>query len=79
MKPLGKYVVLDVSLKNKSGLLIPDAAQIRNDHTAVVKAVGPEVQSIKAGEEVLFRPGSMLAVKDKTDVIVHEEHILAVL
>lgn len=80
MKPLGSYVVLDVGLPNKTGLLIPDAVKnIRNDHTAIVKAIGPEVTSVKVGDEVLFRPGSMLAHREDTKVIVQEEHILAIL
>jgi len=80
MKPLANYVVLDVGLPNKTGLLIPDAVKnIRNDHTAIVKAIGPDVTCVKIGDEVLFRPGSMLAHRNETNVIVEDKHILAVL
>lgn len=79
MKPLGSYVVLDVALKVTPGIIIAAESNIRNDHTAVVKAIGPEVTSVKVGDEVLFRPGSMLAHRNNTNVIVQEEHILAVL
>lgn len=54
--PLSDYVLLSegpTEQKTKSGLFIPDQAQQRTN-ISEVKAVGPEVTTLKAGDKVIY-------------------------
>lgn len=78
MKPLGKYVVIDIAKEpiSKGGILLPD--NIRNDYSGRVVSIGPDVTAVRSGKLVAFRQGSMLCAR-KNLLIIHEENILAVL
>lgn len=78
MKPLGKFIVIDVAKEaiTPGGILLPD--NIRNNYTARVVAVGPEVTLVKEDDEIAFRQGSMLHAS-KNLLIIKEEDVLALL
>lgn len=78
MKPLGKYVVIDIAREpiSKGGIFLPD--NMRNDFTGYVVAVGPDASEELLDKLIAFRQGSMLCVR-KNHLIIHEDNILAVL
>ena len=79
MRPLNKYVVIDIAQDpvSKGGIWLPD--NMRNDYTGVVVEKGPDCTgSFGTGDVVLFRQGSMLCAR-KNLLVVHEENILAVI
>ena len=67
--------------KSKSGILIPATAEIpRRLSWAEVVATGPQVRSIKAGDQVLFSPEDRFEVEVQGDnyLILRERDIHAV-
>ena len=82
LKPLKTNVVAVVEKpleKTKSGILLGEAKE--KPAYAVVEAVGPEVESVKKGEKIVYKEYSTMEIKvDDTDyIILKEEDILAVL
>lgn len=78
MKPLGKFILIDIAKEaiTPGGILLPD--NIRNDYTAKVVAIGPEVTTICVGDQIAFRQGSMIYA-NKNHLIIKEEDVLALL
>lgn len=83
IKPLADRVVavrIEAAEKTASGLYLPDNAK-EKPVAAEVKAVGPDVKSVKKGEKILYKEYSTTEIKiDGTEyLIVKEEDILATL
>ena len=67
--------------KSKTGLLIPATAQVSKRLTwAEVVAVGPNVRTVEAGDQVLFNPEDRFEVEVQGDdyLILRERDIHAV-
>lgn len=83
LKPLGDRIVAvkeEVKSKTASGLYLPDSAKEKSS-VAVVKAVGPDVKGVKAGDRVVHKEYATTDLKiDGTEyLIVKEEDVLATL
>jgi len=83
LKPLADRVVAvkeEVKSKTASGLYLPDSAKEKSS-VAVVKAIGPDVKSIKIGEKIVYKEYSTTELKvDGTEyLLVKEEDVLATL
>ncbi len=81
LKPLGDRVVAvkeEPKSKTASGLYLPDSAKEKSS-SAVVKAVGPEVKSLKVGDKIVYKEYSTTELKiDGTEyMIIKEEDVLA--
>lgn len=81
LKPLNDRVVAveeEVKSKTASGLYLPEGAREKSS-VAVVKAVGPDVKSLKAGDKIVYKEYSTTNLKvDGTEyLIVKEEDVLA--
>lgn len=81
IKPLADRVVasrVEAAEKTASGLYLPDNAK-EKPVMAEVKAVGPDVKSVKKGDKILYKEYSTTEIKiDGTEyLIVKEEDILA--
>ena len=82
LKPLKKRVVAikeEAPTKTKSGILLGEAKE--TPAYAVVESVGPEVETVKKGDKIIYKEYSNANVKiDGTEyIIVEEEDILATL
>ena len=80
IKPLKDRVVAVKQVpetKTKSGILLGEAKE--QPAYAVVESVGPEVQSIKKGDKIIFKEYAATDVKmdDKEYLILKEEDVLA--
>ena len=64
--------------KTASGLYLPDSAKEKPAY-AVVKAVGPEVKSLKVDQKIVFKEYSTteLKINDTEYLLVKEEDVLA--
>ena len=83
IKPLADYVVArqeEAESKTASGLYLPDKAA-EKPKIAKVLAVGKKVESVKAGDRILYKSYSSTEVKIGVDeyMLVKEEDILATL
>lgn len=81
IKPLADRVVavrIEAQTKTASGLYLPDNAK-EKPVLAKVEAIGPDVKSIKKGDQILYKEYSTTEIKiDGTEyLIVKEEDILA--
>jgi chaperonin GroES len=81
IKPLGDRVVAvreEASNKTASGLYLPDNAK-EKPVVAKVQAIGPDVNSVKNGDRILYKEYSTTEIKiDGVEyLIVKEEDILA--
>ncbi len=81
IKPLADRVVavrVEAAEKTASGLYLPDNAK-EKPVAAEVKAVGPDVKSVKVGDRILYKEYSTTDIKiDGIEyLIVKEEDILA--
>lgn len=81
IKPLADRVVatrIEAATKTAGGLYLPDNAK-EKPVVAEVKAVGPDVKSVKKGDKILYKEYSTTEIKmDGTEyLIVKEEDILA--
>lgn len=81
IKPLADRVAatrVETPEKTASGLYLPDNAK-EKPVVAEVKAVGPDVKSVKKGDKILYKEYSTTEIKiDGTEyLIVKEEDILA--
>ena len=82
LKPLKDRVVAKVEKpleKTKSGILLGEAKE--KPAYAVVESVGPDVNSVKKGERIVYKEYSTTDIKvDGIDyIILKEEDILATL
>ena len=80
LKPLKDRVVAvkeEPKTKTASGILLGEAKE--TPAYAVVEATGPEVQSVKKGDKIVYKEYSTtnLKVDDKDYIIVDEKDILA--
>lgn len=83
LKPLADRVVAvraEAAEKTASGLYLPQDAK-EKPVMAEVKAVGPDVKGIKAGDKIVYKEYSTTELKiDGTEyLIVKEEDVLATL
>lgn len=81
IKPLADRVVavrVEAPEKTASGLYLPDNAK-EKPVIAEVKAVGPDVKSVKVGDKILYKEYTTTDIKlDSTEyLVVKEEDILA--
>ena len=81
IKPLADRVVAvraEVATKTASGLYLPDNAK-EKPVMAEIKAVGPDVKSLKVGDRIVYKEYSTTELKiDGTEyLIVKEEDVLA--
>ena len=80
LKPLKDRVVAIVEKpleKTKSGILLGEAKE--KPAYAVVESVGPEVESVKKGDKIIYKEYSTTEIKidDKDYIILKEEDVLA--
>ena len=80
LKPLKDRVVAIVEKpleKTKSGILLGEAKE--KPAYAVVESVGPEVESVKKGDKIVYKEYSTTEIKidDKDYIILKEEYVLA--
>lgn len=81
IKPLGDRIVAvrkEVQKKTASGIYLPDNSQEKSV-VAQVKAIGPKVEGVKVGDDILYKEYSTTEVKvDDTDyIILNEGDVLA--
>lgn len=81
IKPLADRVVAvraEAATKTASGLYLPDNAK-EKPVFAEVKAVGPDVKTLKVGDKIVYKEYSTteLKVDDTEYLIVKEEDVLA--
>lgn len=81
IKPLADRVVatrIEAAAKTASGLYLPDNAK-EKPVAAEVKAVGPDVKSVKKGDRILYKEYSTTEIKmgGTEYLIIKEEDILA--
>lgn len=81
LKPLADRVVAvreEVKSQTASGIYLPESAQ-EKPVFAEVKAVGPDVKEISAGDRVIYKEYSTteLQVDGVTYLIIKEEDVLA--
>lgn len=83
IKPLADRVVAvreEAQAKTASGIYLPDTAK-EKPVIAVVKAIGPDVKSLKLGDKIIYREYSTtdLKIDGKEYLIIKEEDVLATL
>lgn len=83
LKPLADRVVAvkeEAKTKTATGFYLPDSAKEKSS-LAVVKAIGPEVKGIKAGDKIVYKEYSTTELKvDGVEyLLVKEEDVLATL
>ena len=83
VKPLHKKVLVAQNkdeVKTESGIILDDAASVRESRTGTVLAIGPEVTMVEIGDKVLLEWNKAQVVKigDAQRVIIEEENIVAV-
>ncbi len=81
IKPLADRVVavrVEAAEKTASGLYLPDNAK-EKPVVAEVKAVGPDVKSVKVGDKIVYKEYTTTELRlDGTEyLIVKEEDVLA--
>lgn len=81
IKPLADRVVavaVEAATKTASGLYLPENAK-EKPVVATVKAVGPDVKSVKPGDKILYKDYTTTDVKigGVDYLIIKEEDILA--
>ena len=82
MKPLNDRVIVKrvaSETTTASGIIIPDSAKEKPQRGTIV-AVGPKVDAVKEGEEVLFPVYAGNEFKSTGDefIVMREEEILAI-
>ena len=82
LKPLKDRIVAVVEKpleKTKSGILLGEAKE--KPAYAVVESVGPEVESVKKGDKIVYKEYSTTEIKvdEKDYIILKEEDVLATL
>ena len=82
LKPLKDRIVAVVEKpleKTKSGILLGEAKE--KPAYAVVESVGPEVESVKRGDKIVYKEYSTTEIKvdEKDYIILKEEDVLATL
>ena len=83
IKPLADRIVAvkeEAKSQTASGLYLPENAK-EKPVAAIVKAVGPDVKSVKVNDKILYKEYSTTDFKiDRVDyLIVKEEDVLAIL
>jgi chaperonin GroES len=81
IKPLANRVVAireEAQTKTASGIYLPDTAK-EKPVIAVVKAVGPDVKTLKIGDRIVYKEYATtdLKIDGKDFLIVKEEDVLA--
>ncbi len=81
IKPLADRVVAvreEAKTKTASGIYLPDAAK-EKPVVAIVRAIGPDVKSLKVGDKIVYKEYSVTELRvDTTDyLLVKEDDVLA--
>lgn len=81
IKPLADRVVAvreEVKAQTASGIYLPESSK-EKPVTAVVKAVGPDVKDVKAGDKIIYKEYATteLTIDGIEYLIVKQEDILA--
>ena len=82
-KPLGKRVLVqrtEVEEKTASGIILVDSAK-EKPNTAVVKAVGPEVKDLKAGDTIVFEQfrGTEFTLEGEDYLVLDIDNVIGVM
>jgi len=82
-KPLGKRVLAqrtEVEEKTASGIILVDSAK-EKPNTAIVKAVGSEVNELKEGDTIVFEQfrGTELSLQGEDYLVLEIENIIGVM
>lgn len=83
IKPLADRVVAvreEAQAKTASGIYLPDTAK-EKPVIASIKAIGPDVNSLKIGDKIIYREYSTtdLKINGTEYLIIKEEDVLATL
>jgi co-chaperonin GroES (HSP10) len=83
IKPMKKKVLIAQNkdtVKTESGIILEDAASVRESRTGTVLEIGPQVTVVTIGDKVLLEWNKAQVVKigDAQRVIIEEEFIVAV-
>lgn len=83
IKPLADRVVAvreEAQAKTASGIYLPDTAK-EKPVIASIKAIGPDVKSLKIGDKIIYREYSTtdLKINGTEYLIIKEEDVLATL
>lgn len=67
-------------VRTESGLILDDAASVRDSRKGTVLAIGPDVKDVKVGDVIYLEWNKAQVVKigSAQRVIIKEEHIVAV-
>jgi chaperonin GroES len=81
LKPIGERVVaqsIEAESKTASGLYLPETVKEKSK-IAAVKAVGPDVKSIKVGDKIVYKEYSTteLKIDGQEYLIIKAEDVLA--
>lgn len=71
------FIRLDTKTATTGGILLPETIEQRNN-VGTVESIGPEVQSVKVGDRVLFHVFDDLPSHDKDVIVVRESSLLGV-
>ena len=83
IKPLHNKVLVAQNkdeVKTEAGIILEDAASVRDSRTGTVLAIGPEVTLVEVGDKILLEWNKAQVVKigEAQRVIVKEDDIVAV-
>jgi co-chaperonin GroES (HSP10) len=83
IKPLKKKILVAENkseTKSDSGIILDNAASVRESKRATVLAIGPDVTLVKEGDVVLLEwtKGTVVKVDDAQRVMIDEEFVVAV-
>jgi co-chaperonin GroES (HSP10) len=83
VRPLHKKVLVAQNkdeVKTEAGIILEDAASVRDSRTGTVLAIGPEVTLVEVGDKILLEWNKAQVVKigEAQRVIVKEDDIVAV-
>ena len=84
VKPIKKNVLVAENkgeVKSEAGLILDDAASVRESKTGTVLAIGPDVTMVEVGDKILldWTKGAVVKIDDAQRVMISEDHIVAVM
>ena len=84
VKPIKKNVLVAENkseVKTESGLILDNAASVRESKTGTILAIGPDVTMVEVGNKVLldWTKGAVVKIDDAQRVMISEDHIVAVI
>jgi len=84
LKPIkDKIVVIEKERegKSKGGIIVRDTSLSLGSKVGVVVAVGPDVTSVKTGDEIYleWHKGVLFQIEEKIHIVIHEDEVLAII